>query len=93
MRRLLSPTSNNGRGPTVYENDVAESATAESREEWFWGLVSYMKFRTLAVWLYYYPETRFEDFEFIWPMLFDQMLSHATRATMKSLAQFNTNAN
>jgi len=56
-------------------------------------LVSYMKMRTLAVWLYHYPNTLSEEFEFIWPALFDQMLAHATRAAMKQLSQIQVSEN
>ena len=77
----------------MHENDIAESATTESDQEWFWMLVSYMKVRTLAVWLYHHPETRYEDFELVWPTLFDRMLSQATRTTLQSLAQLTVSKN
>jgi hypothetical protein len=74
----------------MHDNDRAERAVAASRQEWFSMLVSYMKMRTLAVWLHYYPETRYESFDMIWPALFDRMLSEATRSTITILARQNS---
>lgn len=75
------------------EKKVAERVVDANQQEWFWMLVSYMKMRTLAVWLYNYPLTHYDEFEFVWPILFDHMLSSATRATMKRLKQLDINYN
>jgi len=69
------------------DNKVAPAQVSENRQEWFWMLVSYMKMKTFAVWIAYYPETSFEAFEIIWPILFDQMLAQATAASMKALQE------
>jgi hypothetical protein len=73
----------------MHDNDVAESAVAATRQEWFWMLVSYMKMRTLAVWLCHYPNSCCEEFDLIWPTLFEQMLAHATSYAIERLAQLN----
>jgi hypothetical protein len=57
----------------------------QARDEWFWMMVSYMKMRTLAVWLYYYPCTTLENFDLMWPLIFDRMLSQATARTVAEL--------
>lgn len=60
---------------------------SENRQEWFSMLVSYMKMKTLLMWLTYYPETSLESFELIWPRLLDQMLAHATEAACEQLKE------
>ena len=60
-----------------------------NRQDWFWMLVSYMKMKTWAAWLAYYPDTPYESFELLWPTLFDQMLAEATRSAIEKLGKQN----
>jgi len=65
---------------------IAEPKTIpENRQEWFSMLVAYMKMKTWATWLSYYPSTCYENFDLIWPMLFDQMLAQATEHSLEKL--------
>jgi hypothetical protein len=66
----------------------ADAAIAvENNQEWFWMLINYMKMKTLAIWLFHYPTTTYEEFELIWPLLLDQMLAQATAWTAKKLSE------
>jgi hypothetical protein len=67
------------------DTDPGTDHHTENREEWFWMVVSYVKMRMLAVWLLHYPNTSYESFELIWPLLFDQMLAQATTWTANKL--------
>jgi hypothetical protein len=67
--------------------DEPRVVTESSRQEWFCMLVCYMKMKTYALWLSYYPETSYDHFELIWPTLFDSMLSQATATAVNALAQ------
>lgn len=64
---------------------TVSSSIEESRREWFSMLVSYIKLRTYALWMHYYPETSEEEFELIWPVLFDRMLDQATDHALRVL--------
>jgi hypothetical protein len=64
----------------------APAIVSENRQDWFWMLVCYMKMKTWSHWLRYYPDTSYESFDLLWPLLFDHMLTHATTAAVAALA-------
>lgn len=64
-----------------------QTGVAENRQEWFYLLLVYLKMKTWAMWLRYYPETQYETFELLWPRLLDQMLAQATSTAVKALAE------
>jgi hypothetical protein len=66
---------------------VARERELTEQLEWFNNLVSYLKVRTLALYLKANPEMAYEGFELLWPTLFDNMLHRATRETCWILKQ------
>lgn len=67
--------------------DERRVVTDASRQEWFDMLVCYVKMKTYSLWLDNYPDTPYENFELLWPTLFDSMLAVATAAAVKALAE------
>jgi hypothetical protein len=59
----------------------------ENRKVWFWMLVSYLKIRTLELWLKHHPQATYESFDLIWPSLFDVMLRQATKESAQKLRE------
>jgi hypothetical protein len=64
---------------------TAAQTKEENQTRWFWMLINFMKFKSLILWLRFYPETSCTAFESIWPGLLDQMLENSTRETIKQL--------
>lgn len=62
-------------------------ARTESREEMLSMVFCFLKMKAWAMWLKAYPETKYQDFELIWPALFDQMLAAATAQAVEKLAE------
>ena len=75
-----------GRSPLSDELTL-QQIIEETSTIWFWMLVSYLKVKTLELWLRYYPETSYQNFELVWPRLFDQMLSQSTSETARKLRE------
>jgi hypothetical protein len=60
--------------------------SVESRAEWFFMIMGYLKVKSLALWLQLHPESSYEQFESVWPFLLDQMMSNATRVAIEQLS-------
>ncbi|HEY6232816.1 MAG TPA: hypothetical protein VIW64_16245 [Pyrinomonadaceae bacterium] len=59
----------------------------ENKQDWFWLIIGYLKFRTFVLCLDSNPETSPDAFDkFIWPTLLDQMLASTTAAAVEALA-------
>ena len=67
--------------------DITPRTKEENRAAWFWMVMSYMKFKTLELWLRCFPDISYESFEAIWPTLLDRMLRNATRETARKLRE------
>jgi hypothetical protein len=59
--------------------------SVESGAEWFSMIMSYLKVKSLVLWLQLHPESTYEEFENAWPFLLDQMMYKATNATIERL--------
>ncbi len=66
---------------------MAIQTKRDSSVEWFWMLISFVKFHSLKVWLYCNPQTPYETFETVWPFLLDIKMSEATQETIKKLRE------
>lgn len=71
----------NSRGSSVFTSEQSVAA----RNEWFSMIISYLKVKTLVLWLQLHPESSYEQFENAWPFLLDHMMYKATSATVEQL--------
>jgi hypothetical protein len=64
---------------------LANTPSVESGAEWFFMIMSYLKVKSLALWLQLHPQSTYEQFENAWPFLLDQMMWNATRVAIEQL--------
>jgi hypothetical protein len=63
----------------------AAAPCVEANAEWFSMIINYLKMRSMAVWFQLHPESSYEQFEYAWPFMLDEMMRNATRTAIAQL--------
>jgi len=64
---------------------ITHAPRVDTGAEWFSMIISYLKMKSLALWLSLHPESTYEQFDAAWPALLDQMLARANLAAIEEL--------
>jgi hypothetical protein len=62
-----------------------DTTRVETGAEWFSMIIGYLQLKSFVLWREMNPDSTFEQFEMVWPVMLDQMMVLATAAAIDEL--------